>query len=299
MTGVLPRGVLAQEAKPFRVVHMTDMHAQPEMNAPWGFGKALRHAAGLSPRADLLVTGGDLIMDSFAAREDRTRRQWEVFTSALKENWDRPVVHTLGNHDVWGWNKQASRTTGEEPLWGKRWFCDLFGYERTYQSLDAGGWRILVLDTVLQTPDGYNGFIDEEQFDWMKSTIEGTPKDTPVMVVSHIPLIAPCTMLWGYNAAQGEWVVGGNLQTKNFDDVKKVFDKNPQVKLCVSGHIHLVDRYEYNGVAYLCNGAVSGAWWLGRNREFPPGYVVLDLYPDGRWTHEFVEWGWNPAGKDV
>ncbi|MCW5937883.1 MAG: metallophosphoesterase [Fimbriimonadaceae bacterium] len=280
--------------KPFRVVHFTDVHVQPEMNAPWGMAKALRHALSQDPKPDMVVTGGDLVMDAFAATEERAKTQWAIFSSVMKD-CDVPVVHTLGNHDVWGWNKKASKTTGDEPLWGKRWFMETFEYANTYQALEAGDWRLVVLDTLIMTDDGYNGYLDEAQLDWFKGEIAKSEK--PMMVVSHIPLIAPCNMVHGYKPSQGEWVVGGSLQTKNFDDVRKVFDANPQVKLCVSGHIHLVDRYDYNGVSYVCAGAVSGAWWMGKSRTFDPGYTVFDLYPDGRWEHSYVSWGWNSDGK--
>jgi len=47
----------------------------------------------------------------------------------------------------------------------------------------------------------------------------------------------------------------------------------------------LRDRIEYNGVTYLCNGAVSGNWWRGAYQECEPGYALLDLYDDGTFEH--------------
>ncbi|MCW5938107.1 MAG: metallophosphoesterase [Fimbriimonadaceae bacterium] len=286
-----PAWPIAQGSKPLRVGHMTDFHAQPEMGAEPGVRKAIAHLMGQSPKPDLVVTGGDLIMDAFAAREDRTKTQWEVFTRLVKEGIDVPIKHTIGNHDVWGWNKAQSRTTGDEPLWGKQWFLDLFEYEKTYQSFVMGGWKFVILDTVFETPDGYNGLVEEEQLEWLKREVE---TELPTVVFSHIPLFAPCTMVYRYDSKTGDWRVGGSLMTKNFNEIKTVFDKRKNVKLCVSGHIHLQDRYDYNGVSYLCAGAVCGAWWLGKHRDFMPAYTVIDLWPDGTWKHEYIEWGWQP-----
>ena len=64
------------------------------------------------------------------------------------------------------------------------------------------------------------------------------------------------------------------------------------VKLAVSGHLHLNERIDYAGVSYLCNGAVSGGWWKGPHLEFPEGYGVIDIHPDGTFEHQYVTYGW-------
>ena len=75
---------------------------------------------------------------------------------------------------------------------------------------------------------------------------------------------------------------------------KNLFLKHPNVRLALSGHIHLVDRVDYNGVSYLCNGSVAGNWWQGPFQETPPGYTLMDLYDDGTWHREYVKYGWQP-----
>ncbi|WP_316749361.1 hypothetical protein [Pedobacter gandavensis] len=67
---------------------------------------------------------------------------------------------------------------------------------------------------------------------------------------------------------------------------------------CLSGHIHLLDAAEYNGVNYYCNGSLSGFWWeegdkqsagKGYYRETPPGDAILDLYEDGQVENKYIE----------
>ena len=70
-------------------------------------------------------------------------------------------------------------------------------------------------------------------------------------------------------------------------EFKNLFYQYKNVKLCLSGHIHLQDEVEYLGVKYLCNGAVSGNWWEGNYQEFPPAYAVVDLYEDGSVQSEY------------
>ena len=75
--------------------------------------------------------------------------------------------------------------------------------------------------------------------------------------------------------------------------IKDLFTAHPNVKLCISGHIHLVDRVEYVGVTYLCNGAVCAGWWKGRNQECAEGYGLIDLFDDGSFENRYVEFGWK------
>jgi hypothetical protein len=75
-----------------------------------------------------------------------------------------------------------------------------------------------------------------------------------------------------------------------------LFKQHTNVKACISGHIHLVDRVDYLGVTYMCGGAVCGAWWKGsRFNECDPGYSLIDLYDDGSVERQYVAYGWVPA----
>src|SRR5262249_25554403 len=76
-------------------------------------------------------------------------------------------------------------------------------------------------------------------------------------------------------------------------DLDALFQKHRNVKLCLSGHLHLLDRCDYNGVTYICDGAVSGAKWKGRKRQTPEGYGVIDLFADGTFKHEYMTYGWK------
>jgi 3',5'-cyclic AMP phosphodiesterase CpdA len=296
----VPALAVAEAAKPrpLRVLHMTDFHVQPEMGAAAGMRMALDHAMALRPKPDLLLMGGDLIMDAFAQTEARTRTQWDLYANLIKDHTEGPVHHCLGNHDVWGWNKKDSATTGGERRWGKQWFKEMFGYRETYHSFDLGPWHFVVLDNILLTPDGYNGFVNEEQLEWLDEDLGKSKR--PTLILSHIPIFSITPLAGGYDAKTGEWNIGGNLMTKNEGKLRQIFAKHPQVKIALSGHLHLVDRVDYAGVSYLCGGAVCGAWWGGPNGGFEPGYRILDLEANGEFREHYVAWGWKPGlGDDL
>jgi Icc protein len=48
----------------------------------------------------------------------------------------------------------------------------------------------------------------------------------------------------------------------------------------------------FNDVTYICDGAVSGAWWKGRNHECDEGYGLINLYDDGTFDHAYQTYGW-------
>jgi len=277
--------------KRLRVAHFTDVHIQPELHAVEGTVKAWRHLMGQHPRPDLVLVGGDMVMDAWSADRDRTKLQWDLYHRTRKDNMDLPVHHAIGNHDIWGIDKGASHTSGQEGLWAKKWFLDAFGYARTYHSFDFADWHFVMLDNVLITPDGYNGMVDGDQFEWLKEDLSRTKK--PTLLVSHIPLLSITGVVQGYQEKTGEWNVGGDVMTKNIDALRDLFLKNPHVKVAVSGHVHMVDRVDYAGVSYLCGGAVCGSWWKGWNAGFPPGYRLIDLYSDGTFEERYVPWGWT------
>jgi hypothetical protein len=56
----------------------------------------------------------------------------------------------------------------------------------------------------------------------------------------------------------------------------------------LSGHAHQHEVLDYLEVRYVNSGAVSGNWWNGAYMDFPPAYVLIDLYEDGTSESTFV-----------
>ena len=89
-----------------------------------------------------------------------------------------------------------------------------------------------------------------------------------------------------------QWKIGDNLQHHDSKPLLKIFAAN-NVKLCISGHIHLLDHVQFMGMHFICDGAVSGNWWNGPFQETPEGYGIFDFYPDGTFEHEYLTYGWK------
>jgi 3',5'-cyclic AMP phosphodiesterase CpdA len=169
---------------------------------------------------------------------------------------------------------------------------DEMSISKRYYSHDTDQWRFVMLDSVQRKKDGswYTAHLDDEQYDWLKSTLKATPDDKPVMVISHIPILAACVFFDGDNSNNGKWEVPGSWMHTDAKRISNLFDDHKNVKLAVSGHIHLTDRVDYNGVSYCCNGAVSGRWWFGKYQHTEAGYAIIDLYDDGSFTNTYISY---------
>lgn len=297
-TGLLLSGCAAPETEiksdksALRIAHITDMHIEPNGPGPDGFARALEHLQKLEPKVDVVFNTGDSVFDSLEADEDWTRSQWESFKDVLKQNCSLPVYHAIGNHDVWGYGQNNENITNH-PLYGKAMAVEQLGLSNRYYAFDLAGWRFLVLDsthepTIPGSEIPYTGKVDEEQFNWLSGEIEKTSADIPVCVLSHIPILCACEFYDGENETSGNWVVPGAWMHIDSRRFRSLFLEHPNVKLCLSGHAHQQEVLEYLGVKYLCDGAICGAWWYGPYLDFPPGYVVIDLFSDGTAQSQFL-----------
>lgn len=269
----------------FRFAHLTDSHVQPDGDCPERFARCVEHVLGQKDRPQLILTGGDLIMHATEDDPARVRAQWDVFHRVIGGDLGIPVRHTIGNHDVWGWPDRDN-----DPRRGKRWAMDELGLEKPYYTFDEGNWTFVVLDSTAQRGTGYVAQLDDEQFEWLGGVLAAVPEDRHVIVASHEPILCACAFFDGENEKSGDWRIPGQWVHIDARRIKDLFARHPQVRLAISGHMHLVDRVDYLGVTYLCNGAVSGAWWKGSYQEFGPGYALIDLYDDGTFDREFVFW---------
>lgn len=295
--GQSPSASTPQRRRALRLAHLTDVHIEPEHKADAGLAACLRHVQSLNDRPQLVLTGGDAVYDSFEAEDARTELQWGLWRKVFKDECSLPVEHCIGNHDIWGGNKGRSRTTGQEPNYGKKRAMDNYGIAERYRSFDhpASGWHFIVLDSTQPEGDGYRAFLDPPQVEWLQQDLSAVNPKTPVLVLSHIPIIAASALLWAARSKQGEYVVSDSMIHQDAVKIKELFAQHRNVKLCLSGHLHHTDRVDYNGVTYLCNGAVSGNWWKGRHKDTGEGYGIIDLYNDGTFEHQYNSYGWKAA----
>ena len=279
-----------KKSKKLRFAVLTDIHVKQGIGAEAGMARAFHHAQSLKPKVDFIINGGDSIMDSLEADKQTTKMQWDLFHSLLKQENSLPVYHCIGNHDVWGWFVKNDSLEADK-LYGKQWAVEVQQLPGRYYSFTKDKWHFMVLDSTQLNPEGgYIAYIDPQQLDWVKQELEKN-KDKFICIVSHIPLLSICAgLFFNKTETNGDLKILRNLMHTDFIELKKLFLQYPNIKACLSGHIHLQDEVNYLGIKYYCNGAVSGNWWKGAFYDFAPAYAVFELYDDGTSLRKMVEY---------
>lgn len=268
-----------------RAAHLTDVHVFDENGAPEGLAAAIRHAQAQADKPDLFLFGGDCIMDSLASPKPRVMEQWRIWEQILATELKTPARMCIGNHDVFGWNNRKDREVKHDPAYGKALAVEKLRLSARHYSFDQAGWHFVVLDSMEYSSasnQGYLGRIDDEQFEWLAGDLAAVPVATPICVLSHIPILSAAAFHFGDNSVTGTWQVPGYLMHVDSKRLKDLFARHANVKVALSGHLHMVDDVNYSGVRYLCNGAVSGSWWTpGKWQGFDRAYALIDFYDDG------------------
>lgn len=253
-----------------KIAHITDVHIRPEENVPDRFSICLNEIK--KHDVDFFLNGGDSIHDASYddVKRERVAEQWDAWDECINQIGSCEMYSCLGNHDIW-W----AAPSREDEMYGKEYAVKRLSIPGRYYSFSKNGWHFIILDSNNQ--DNYS--LDQEQFNWLEKELEGLPADTPSLLMSHCPMLG----------VTGHFYPGD--QHADFKRLKDLFYRHKdKVRVCLSGHMHLLDHAVYNGVQYFCNGAMSGYWWgkgdgqsamPGYYHETPPGYAILELYANG------------------
>lgn len=286
-----------------RFAHLSDMHVEPDAGdsppkaSARGFRDALLSLEKLNPPPDFIVTGGDHIMDALERPLDDVHRQWALYKQTLQQYCKLKVYPILGNHDVFGWMTEA--VPPETPGYGKALACQMLGLSRPYYSFDHGpndgGWHFVCLDNTQPCQRGYFGGLDATQQQWLVRDLAAVPATRHICVLSHIPILSVCAQhFFAPEQRVDFWKIYDVFVHHDSRELVDLFVKY-NVKLCLASHIHMLDRIEFRGITFICDGSISGDWWRGPFRGFPEGYGVFDLFPDGTFHYEYKTYTRTPS----
>ena len=240
---------------------------------------------GQRDKPELVVFGGDNVMAVDGDEEKNTaesaQAQFDNWVSKVLKRLTCPSVSVIGNHDIF-WKDTNGSQAGDPKMRAIK----AYRMPKRYYVHRAGGWLFLLLDTFHA-----NGCrIDQEQMQWLERELSAGTE--PVVLVSHAPILTVTGFLESkVEHSGGKYVLPSGWMVAEVDKLKELFLRHPRVKLALSGHMHQVDQVDYQSVAYLCGGTVSGNWWdAGKYIGFGPAYVMLDLFADGTFRHEVVFW---------
>jgi 3',5'-cyclic-AMP phosphodiesterase len=284
----------AQTPKPgnLRFVFFTDTHTEPELSAAEGTAQALRKIKSLKP--DFCIQGGDHCFDINAVPRDRSMMLLDLYQKTEHALDGIPIHHTLGNHDIFGTAPAAGIPTSD-PLYGKKSFEQRYN-SKTFYSFDRSGYHFIILDSIGITPDGeFEGRIDAQQLTWLATDLNALPAATPIVVVTHIPLVS----------AIGQYKPDFRITDKkhnyflvdNSYDVLPLFEGHNVIAV-LQGHTHVNETVYWRNTPYITSGAVCGNWWKGSRWGTPEGFTIVELEA-GRAQWRYDTYGWHTVAPEA
>jgi predicted phosphodiesterase len=251
--GVQGRGQ-SSEARPpmstgsFTFAFFTDVHIEPEMDAPQGTVLAMETINASD--AEFAICGGDHVFDALKAHKERIIEQYQLYAEA--ENTLRmPVWHVLGNHDVAGLETGMS---SHDVIFGKAMFQKVFNTP-TYYTFQHKGVNFIVLDSILIKGRDWFPAIDINQAAWLERVLQATV-GMPSIVISHVPwATSMATYGPGSNNKVYEPIVNSDYMIPMLEHYNVI--------ALLQGHTHIVESVHRHGMQYLTGGAVCGNWWKG------------------------------------
>jgi Icc protein len=206
---------------------------------------------------DLLVVTGD------TANEDELAT-YVAFRDELAE-WLPRLRIVPGNHDE-----------RELILRAFPGACEHTGDRVTFHVRRAG-WQLIGLDS--QRAGDAAGELGAEQLAWLQRLLEAEP-DLDTLIFLHHPPIE----------VGSAWL--DEIGLRDADALERLLESHRQVRLVVSGHVH----QELEGtvaVARVHTTPAVGPQFRPGTTDFemepgPPGYRVIELYPDGRFATRVV-----------
>jgi 3',5'-cyclic-AMP phosphodiesterase len=271
-----------KKALSFSFVFMTDIHLQPELNAPQGFKQAMDSINTINP--DFVITGGDLIMDALGQSYARADSLYNLYGEMIK-NLKMPVHNSMGNHEIYGIYKESGADK-LNPEYGEKMFENRLG--KSYYSFEHKGWKFIIINSIDDTKrNSYIGWVDSTQMKWIKQELAQTNEETPIIVVTHIPFITVFEQKYYGSTLKND----SSLVVANSKNVIDLF-KSYNLKLVLQGHLHTVEDIYIDGIHFITGGAICGAWWNGPNKGFEEGFMKINISgKDLSW--EYKDYGWN------
>ena len=239
------------QKKAFRFIHASDTHID-SLNLP-RMQRFREMADSLAP--DFIIITGDLVRDALRVPEKTARAYYEMYLAEIGK-FSVPVYSAVGNHELFGIERDKSLVSAENPLYGKAMFRSYLGPD--YYSFNYGGVHFIALDGVDYQNLYYFGHVDSLQLEWLGRDLGRIPASTPVVTFNHIPLVSPG---FSFQEFENDPFYGPDLLLQgqkfrhrhivyNYAQVKEKIGTHPY-PLALSGHYHMAQSASFTGTETL------------------------------------------------
>ncbi len=266
-----------------RLVFYTDVHTRTEWDTPRAL--ALAAAAINAQNPDLVIAGGDLITDGFQSSAARVAPRWDEYMK-MHHAIQADVYPVVGNHDLVAARPSDGSPAAENP---RSIYLSRLNLDRTYYSFNAAGFHFILLDSIQIAEDDYqyHGTIGPEQLEWLKRDLSNLPREIPIILATHMPLVTSFFM-----ASRGAtFTARPNRVVVNNRDVLEIIE-NYNVILVLQGHLHIKEMIQWRHTTFVTGGAICGKWWRGQWYGTPEGFNVLTL-TGNHVDWQYIDYGWK------
>ncbi len=183
-----------------------------------------------------------------------------------------PFFQLIGNHDL----DEAAGAVRDS-----RKFEAAFG--PTYYSFNHGAVHYVVLDNVFWIGNGYVGYLDDPQLDWLAADLKAVEGGSKVVVFAHIPFASTITdRLPGFKRNQS--------RVANRDRLYELLE--PYSAHLLTAHTHENEHILHAGCHEHVLATACGAWWTGPVcwDGTPKGYHVYEV------RGEQLSWRFKASG---
>lgn len=269
--------------KNVRFVFYTDVHARTEWDTPVAMARAAEAINAVRP--DFVISGGDLITDGFQSSAATVAPRWDAYM-AMHRAIESDIYPTIGNHDLVAAIPEDGSIPASDP---RAIYLGKMGLDRTWYSFDVAGYRFFVLDSIRVSHDEFkfHGHVSSEQVEWLREELSRTHRDTPLVIVLHIPLLTVF-----YEATEGAtFGAPPNRVVTNNVEVLNLF-RNHNLMLVLQGHLHVHERLQWLDTTFITGGAICGRWWRGPWHGTEEGFNIITLQGD-RIDWQYIDYGWE------
>lgn len=249
--------------EPFTFLFMTDIHVGYLYPTSFdGLQLALTKAESIAH--DFIVLGGDNVEIDRVTDETEVRDTYQRLKEILNQY---PLTYkpSIGNHD------RCWLLTDSDTEHGTSMYRDYFG--DTYYTYEHKGVHFIHLNNCEVCDTSY--CVSEKQKNWLKETLDGIDKKTPLVLVVHIPFVSSLHV--GTHTLYRPRSI-----LEDYKDIWALI-KNHNLIMVLQGHMHIYEEIQVFNTNFVTGGAVSGSWWGAYPSSINKGFLIVNW--DGKDMH--------------
>ncbi len=262
----------------FSFVFLTDIHLRPDSVAINAFDKVVGKVGAIDP--DFVLVGGDQVFDVMRGNLAKSDTLFRFYAQQSKR-FGKPVYNCVGNHELFAIYEESPENSSH-PDYKDGMFKRYFG--DTYYSFHHKGWQFITLNVLDVENFKYIGNVDKAQLEWLRRELARIPKETPIILTVHIPLVSAYHDIY---PPSGGWPSGPAVRNRN--EVLELF-KDHKLKFVLQGHLHWFEDLNIEGrTHFITGGAIAGRpSWRGYQHG-PRGFLKFNVSGNEA-SYEFIDY---------